>query len=55
MQKTPFYFNVEVTNSRPYFKEKLSEISLNQGESVNYTLPEPEDSESQKILLKTYE
>jgi hypothetical protein len=29
-QKTSFSFKVEVTNSRPYFKERLSEISLNQ-------------------------
>jgi antitoxin component YwqK of YwqJK toxin-antitoxin module len=55
MQKRSFSFNVEVTNSRPYFKQKLSGISLSQGQSVNYTLPEPEDRENQKILLKTYE
>jgi hypothetical protein len=29
MEKSFFSFEVEVTNSRPYFKEKLSEISLN--------------------------
>jgi hypothetical protein len=45
MEKTAFSFNVEVINHKPYFKEKLSDISLNQGQSVNYTLPEPEDKE----------
>jgi hypothetical protein len=29
MQTTPFSFKVEVTNSKPYFKESLSEILLN--------------------------
>ena len=31
MQTTSFSFKVEVTNSKPCFKDKLSEISLNQG------------------------
>ena len=31
MQKTFFAFEVIVTNTKPYFNEKLSEISLNQG------------------------
>jgi hypothetical protein len=30
MKKTSFSFKVEVTNSKPYFKDKLNEISLNQ-------------------------
>ena len=30
MQTTSFSFKVEVINTKPYFKEKLSEISLNQ-------------------------
>ena len=29
MQTTPFSFKVEVTNSKPYFKDMLSEISIN--------------------------
>jgi hypothetical protein len=29
-QRTPFSFKVEVINSQPYFKAKLSDISLNQ-------------------------
>jgi hypothetical protein len=29
-QRTPYSFKVEVINSQPYFKEKLSDISLNQ-------------------------
>ena len=31
MQKTSFSFEVLVINTKPYFKEKLNEISLNQG------------------------
>ena len=31
MQTTSFSFKVEVTNSKPCFKDKLSEISLSQG------------------------
>ena len=54
-QQTPFFFKVEVTNSQPFFNEKLLDISLNQSESAKYALPAPEDEENQKIHLKTYE
>ena len=54
-QKTPFSFKVVVTNTKPFFAKMLSDISLNQGESANYTLPVPEDKENQEIYLETYE
>ena len=53
--QTPFSFRVEVTNTAPYFWGSLHEVTVKQGESKTYTLPQPIDDENQNIILSTYE